>query len=154
MPQQRRRNKVCKLFRLIDRLLDDLCPPATRLDLRFGLPEPKQVKPNNTMTEIKITNAQKVKVTLNPVSQSGKPVELDGTPSWSVQSGDSTVEPAEDGKSAYLISSDVPGVTEIVVTADADLGEGVEEIAAGVILTVEGEKATSLGLEVSPAEDK
>ena len=106
------------------------------------------------MTEIKITNAQKINVTLAPTTQSGKPARLDGKPSWDVVSGNSTVERSDDGLSADLISSDDPGVTEILVKADADLGEGVEEISATIVLTVEGEHAANLGITVGEPTDK
>lgn len=106
------------------------------------------------MTEIRITNEQKVKVTLTPKTGAGKPAKLDGKPTWTVSSGDSTVEVADDGMSAELVSSDTPGETMFVVEADADIGEGVETITDAIKLTVEGAKATSLGLTVGEPENK
>ena len=55
------------------------------------------------MLEITITNEQKIQVTLKPVTATGRPAKLDGTPEWSVISGDSTLEVATDGLSAFLI---------------------------------------------------
>lgn len=98
--------------------------------------------------DIIITNEQKVRVGLAPVTATGKPARLDGKPSWIIQDGDSTIEVAEDGLSAMLISSDTPGDTIIVVSADADLGEGVENISDAIRLSVKGAKATSLGLTI------
>src|SRR5262245_28838673 len=98
------------------------------------------------MLEISITNEEKVKVTLTPVTATGKPAKVDGVPSWEVVTGNSTVEPAEDGMSADLISSDDPGDTDFLVKADADLGEGVTEISDIVRLAVAGAQAANLGL--------
>jgi len=106
------------------------------------------------MIEITITNEQKVPVTLAPVTATGKPAKLDGKPLWSVESGDSTLAVADDGLSAYLISSDTPGDTVVLVRADADLGEGIEEVADTIKLTVEGANAESLGMKAGPPEPK
>jgi hypothetical protein len=106
------------------------------------------------MLEIKLTNEQKVLVRLRPVTSTGKDVAVDGKPTWNIQSGNSTIEVAEDGLSATLISSDTPGDTMIVIEADADLGEGVETISDAIRLTVEGAKAQSLGLSVGTPEPK
>lgn len=100
----------------------------------------------NMPLEITITNEQKVNVTLKPVTATGKPAPLDGVPTWTVQTGESTVVPAADGLSADLISSDSPGDTVILVEADADLGSGVETLADTIRLTVEGARAANLGL--------
>jgi len=104
--------------------------------------KPKKIMP----LELKITNEQKIPVTLKPVTDTGKPATLDGKPAWTVISGNSQVVTSEDGLSAELISSDELGDTEIVVKADADLGEGVEEISDIIKLSVVGATAKNLGL--------
>lgn len=106
------------------------------------------------MVEIKLTNEQKVKVSLTPVTATGKPATLDGVPKWTVQSGSAEVQVAPDGLSATLVSPDSPGDSEILVEADADLGEGVETISDVIKLSVEGARATNLGLTVSTPEPK
>lgn len=106
------------------------------------------------MVEISISNEQKIKVTLAPVTAGGKAAQLDGIPKWEIVNGASTVEPAADGLSCYLISSDVPGDTVVSVSADADLGDGVENIADTITLHVLGAKAQNLGLLVGTAEPK
>ena len=100
----------------------------------------------NTMLEITITNEQQVNVTLHPVTSTGRPAQVDGAPTWTIQSGDSTVTPAVDGLSADLISSDTPGDTEILVEADADLGQRVVPISDIIRLSVAGAQAANLGL--------
>lgn len=115
-----------------------------RFQFAFGLPEPKGSMP----AEVTITNEQKVPVTLAPVTATGKPAKLDGPPTWTVVSGEGTVEVSEDGLTATLVSSDNPGDTQYMVEADADLGEGVETISDIVTLHVAGAKAANLGLTV------
>jgi len=113
------------------------------LDFIVGVPQPKE---KNMPLELKITNEQKINVTVTPRTDTGKPAKLDGSPSWTVVSGNSQVVVSEDGLSADLISSDEPGDTIVVVKADADLGEGVEEISDSITLTVIGATAKNLGL--------
>lgn len=117
----------------------------------FGLPKTKE---KNMPVQISITNEQKIKATLTPVTDTGKPAKLDGKPSWEVVSGNSTVVVAEDGLSADLVSADDPGDSEILVKADADLGEGVNEISDVIKLTVLGATAKNLGITLGTAEPK
>ena len=100
----------------------------------------------NAMLEINITNEQQVNVTLHPVTATGRPAQVDGAPTWTIQSGNSTVNPATDGLSADLISAETPGDTEVLVEADADLGEGVVPISDIIRLHVAGAQAANLGL--------
>lgn len=103
---------------------------------------------------VEITNEQKVKATLTPVTATGKPAKLDGMPSWAVITGNSQVVVADDGLSADLVSSDDPGDTQILIKADADVGEGVEEISDTITLTVIGARATNLGVAIGTPEPK
>ncbi len=106
------------------------------------------------MLELSITNEQKIKVTLRPTTSAGRPAQVDGAPVWIISSGDSTISVAPDGLSADLISSDVPGQTMFVVSADADLGAGVVNITDSILLTVEGALAVNLGLSAGNPENK
>jgi hypothetical protein len=102
-----------------------------------------------------ITNEQKIKITVNPTTQSGKVATLDGPIRVTVVSGDST-SVAVDGEanSAFLVSSDTPGDTTFLVEGDADLGEGVTLIQDTAALTVQGALASNLGLVAGTAEPK
>lgn len=111
-------------------------------------------QPTKDTMDIQLTNEQKVQATLTPVTATGKPAKIDGKPVWSVPTGTATVAPADDGMSAYIVSGDEPGPSVIVVSADADLGEGVETIEAHIDLTVVGAKAASLGLTLGTPEAK
>lgn len=103
---------------------------------------------------IKITNEQKINVTLSPKTDTGKPAKLDGPPVWSVIAGDSTVVAAPDGLSADLVSSDTPGDTTFLIDADADLGEGKEDLQETITLTVTGANAKNLGVTIGQAVPK
>ena len=110
-------------------------------------------KETRPMLELTITNEQKVKVRCVPVTATGNPAALDGPVNFTVESGTGTVEPVDD-TSAYLVSGDGPGDTIYMVTADADLGSGVENIADTITLHVEGARAANLGLVADAAEAK
>lgn len=117
-----------------------------RVSFTFGVGVPKLKGQRSMPLELKITNEQQVDVTVSPRTDSGKPAKLDGSPAWTVISGNSQVVVSEDGLSATLVSSDEPGDTIVSVKADADLGEGVEEIADTITLSVIGATAKNLGL--------
>ncbi len=100
---------------------------------------------------ITITNEQKVLVTLAPTTAAGNPATLDGVAAWSVVSGDATLEVAEDGLSAYLVSGEADVTSQVEVTADADLGEGVVTLTDVIDLAVVAAQASALGLVVDTA---
>lgn len=96
--------------------------------------------------EASITTEQKIPVTLNIKTDTGKPAKVDGAPAWVVISGNAALVVSEDGLSAEVISADDPGDTTVMVKADADLGEGVEEISDTFTVHVVGATAKNLGL--------
>lgn len=131
------------------------CCPSPKVRLDFGVgPVTRKRQTTTKHMDITITNEEKVLVTLAPKTSTGKPAKLDGKPEWRVESGDSTIEVADDGLSATLISSDTPGDTIFIVEADADIGEGIETIAESLKLTVSGAKAANLGIVVGEPEAK
>lgn len=97
---------------------------------------------------ITITNEEKVEVTLAPTTAAGNPASLDGVPVWTVVAGDATVEVAADGLSAFLVSGAAGVNSQITVSADADLGEGVVNIEDTIDLAVVSASASALGLVV------
>jgi hypothetical protein len=101
------------------------------------------------MKELKLTNKQKATVTINPKNAVGASVGVDGKPKWEVTSGTATVVVADNGLSAEVVSGDAPGASTIVVSADVDLGSGVETIQDHIKVFVVGDKATNLGLAAS-----
>ncbi len=106
------------------------------------------------MLDLTITNEQKVKVTVNPVTEAGTPVTLDGPIEVAVSSGDGTFDIQPDGVSVYFISGDLPGDTVFTISGDADLGAGVVNVSDVVNLHVEGAMAAALGLVADVPELK
>lgn len=103
---------------------------------------------------ITITNEQKVLVTLQPTTAAGNPATVDGAPIWTVTEGDATVEPTDDGMSAYLVSGSADVNSKIQVVADADLGEGVQSITDTIDLAVVSAQASALGIVAGTPELK
>jgi len=112
---------------------------------------PVSNKKQGSKMDIVLTNEQQVNVKLNPVSAKGHAEALDGIPVWAVVSGSCTIIPSADGLSCLIVSADVPGDSEISVSADADLGAGVVNISDAIRVTVNGAQAASLGLTQDPA---
>lgn len=98
------------------------------------------------MLELSITTEEQVLVRIAPKTANGRPAKVDGAPVWAVGTGEATITPSEDGLSCLIVSGENPGNSEISVSADADLGEGVEPISDLIELAVTGVKAVSLGL--------
>lgn len=92
-----------------------------------------------------ITTAQEVDFTLTPTTVSGKPAKVDGAPTYTVSSGSVTLRTAPDGLSTVIVSGDVEEAYTVDVSADADVGAGVETISMQITGNVLGEKAAQLG---------
>ena len=125
-----------------------------KVHFEFGVGPITQKERTQMPLALKISNEQKVTVTINPKTNAGKPATLDGAPTWTVVSGESTVVTADGGLSASLVSSDNPGDTTFLVEADADLGEGVETVQDTITLSVIGANAANLGLVAGQPELK
>lgn len=123
-----------------------------RFDYSIGRPEKKEQE--HQMLELKLTNEEKILVTVNPVTSTGRPAAIDGAIEATIQSGEGTVEIQPDGRSFYLVSGDDPGDTAVLVSADSDLGSGVETVSDVVLLHVEGAKAANLGLSAGAPQPK
>lgn len=128
------------------------CPP--RLCYRVGLVTDKPSTKGTMPLEIKLTTEQQVRVTLNPVTPKGKPVPVDGVPTWAIVAGDATLDPAPDGLSCMIVSPDNAGQSQVLVSADADLGEGVNTITDTISVLASDPQAASLGLTVGTIENK
>lgn len=92
-----------------------------------------------------LTDEQKVQLSIQPVTAAGNPAKVDGTPSWSVS--DTTIltlEVAADGLSAWATVTGTLGASQVSVSADADLGEGIRSITATLDVTVVAAEAVSL----------
>lgn len=106
--------------------------------------------------DLVLTTEQKQHVKLAPKTAAGKDATLDGVPTWTVVSGAGTVVPDADGLGAFVVSTDdVDSVATVFsVSADADLGSGVDTITDTITLTTTHANAAALGLVADPAVAK
>ena len=99
--------------------------------------------------EFSQTNEEKTRLTVGATTPAGKPAPLDGPPVVTVQAGNGTVNLISgEPNSFFLVSSDDPGDTVYVVSADADLGDGVTTIADSVTMHVLGAQAGALTMGI------
>jgi hypothetical protein len=92
-----------------------------------------------------LTDEQKAQLSIQPVTAAGNPARVDGVPVWTVSDDTvATVEVSEDGLSAWVVSTGKLGTTQVAVTIDADLGEGVRAVAATLDLQVIAAEAVSV----------
>lgn len=100
-------------------------------------------KEKQNMAELKSTSEEKIHFRLSPKTPGGNPANVETT-NFEVVSGDATLEVDEDGLGATAISGS-EGTSVIRVSADADLGEGVETISLDIDYVVTAPEANSLG---------
>ena len=92
-----------------------------------------------------ISDSQQVGLSIQPVDKRGNPASLDGVPVWlSSNSEVVSVVAAADGLSAVATAVGPLGTATVSVTADADLGAGVTEIAGTLDITVTAGAATTV----------
>jgi len=100
-----------------------------------------------------LTDSQKVTLAIAPVSKAGNPAVVESS-AWS-SSDDTvlTVVAADDGMSAVATVTGVLGSAQVSVSADADMGEGVETLIGTLDVDVVAGQAVSLGISVGAPEE-
>lgn len=101
-----------------------------------------------------LTATQQTAAAFTVQDAKGNPARVDGVPEWASSDPNvATVTPSADGFSA-VVKAVQTGETQVSVTVDADLGEGVRPlIGVGDIEVVAGE-ATVIALQFGPAEQQ
>lgn len=92
-----------------------------------------------------ITATQEVDLAIKPLDARGNPAQVDGRPEW--ESSDPNiieVLPAADGLSCIARAKSSIGHALVSVTADADLGAGVQNITGTIEFDVAAGRAVSL----------
>lgn len=85
---------------------------------------------------MELKDTQQVILSIVITDRKGNPAKVDGIPAWTTSNADvASVEPADDGMSA-TVKAGIPGDATIAVSADADLGAGVTELAGTADITV------------------
>lgn len=138
-------------------------PPKVRFGFRVGQATfkpnitPQPIERQRMPLELTINNLQQIPVTLVPQDARGNPAPVeDGSVVWSKIDGDAEVVPNDTGMTGMLVSQDNPGVgdSNFMVSADADLGNGVETISDTVLLHVTTPHAANVGLQAGAPELK
>ena len=105
--------------------------------------------------ELNITTEEEIKITLSPKTRAGNPALIqEGTLLIESSGGDATIEMIEGVSDAFYLVSGTPGSTVFNISADADPGDGIQPIAAQVLLVVEAATAVTLGISASEPELK
>lgn len=105
--------------------------------------------------EVVLTNAQKVRIRVEPADEYGNPAPVDGVPVWSLSDPSLiTLELEPDGMSGYAITVGPVGTCTLTVTADADMGPGVVPISGNLDLIVVQSQATFIGFSTDAPEPK
>ena len=80
----------------------------------------------------------------------GNPAAVDGIPVWeSTDEAIAAVMPSADGLSCTVVSTGKIGTVQVNVRLDADLGDGVQELAGLALLDVTAGQASAIALLVS-----
>lgn len=130
--------------------------PQKGWSFRYNIGRPCFKQPldgGEIMLELNCSNEEKIPVTVTPLSPSGKPAAIQGAVNVTVQDGAGSVTMTGD-LTFEVVSGDVPGDTSYLVSADADLGDGVITIQDIIILHVAGAMAANLGMTAGPAVPK
>ena len=124
--------------------------PCPRFRWHVG---PVVLKRNTMPLEVSMSTEQQVRLHIAPESLGGTPARIDGPATFTVQDGTCTIDPIDD-TSAWAVAGDSPGDSIILVSADADLGAGVQTIEDAVTIHVANPLAARLGLSADPPELK
>lgn len=105
---------------------------------------------------VTLTTAQQVRGTVQPVDRQGKPASVEtGSVSYVSSNPDvCTVDEDPDDETKFTVVAHAPGVAQISVIADADLGEGVTTISTFAAVEVLPEGAVGFGIQFGPPEDQ
>jgi hypothetical protein len=101
-----------------------------------------------------LKDAQKVTITVSPIDAKGNTAQVDGVPAWAVADpAILTLVPSDDGLTCVATTTGAVGTTQITITADADLGEGVKTISGLVDVEVVSGMAAGLNIVAGTPED-
>lgn len=97
--------------------------------------------------DIQITRGFKRPFTLAPTDAAGNPAQLDGPIRFEEFDG-VTASLNEDGLSGFINAAAEVGSGSVDLIADADLGEGVEELRVSINVETIHPRAKNLGLNI------
>jgi hypothetical protein len=145
------------MLKLIVSLIQDIrgmfCEhKAVRFRWRIG-PVESSPKPGEVAMLV-LKDAQKVTITVSPIDAKGNAAQVDGVPAWAVANpAILTLVPSADGLTCVATTTGAVGTTQITITADADLGEGIKTISGLVDVEVVSGMAAGLNIVAGTPED-
>jgi len=102
---------------------------------------------------VTINDLQKVRIDIAVTDAEGNPAAIEGSPQWAIDNVEvATLELAEGGLSAEVISTGALGQATLTVSADADLGEGIKTIQGDLLIDVVASEATGVTLTAGEPE--
>lgn len=155
---------MCRILKRLFRELENLCPEEIKVRWKIG-PIREHTSTSFVYTTacckkgvgdmgLILSDSQKFDATVGFVDKKGQPAKVDGVPSWTVS--DPTilsVEPAADGMSATVKAIGPLGTSQVSVTADADLGEGVRNVVGTLDVEVVAGEAVAANINAgAPVE--
>lgn len=130
------------------------CQPAAGYLVITMQPFPKNERKDVITMDLK--NTQGIDLTITPTKPDGQPGQVDGVPVWS-SSDESivTVTPTADGLGCRVLTVDnAVGTATVKVSADADIGAGVQEITAALDFNVSDPNVSNLNLTAGAVFEK
>lgn len=93
-----------------------------------------------------LSDSQGIKLAINPLTKAGNPAEVESFSVTSLDETVCTVELVQDEPKAFIVkSAGKIGLTQVALSADADLGEGVKNIEGVVDVEIKAGEAVTLG---------
>jgi hypothetical protein len=102
-----------------------------------------------------LTATQKAALAISVVDAKGNPAQVDDVPVWGVSNESVlTLTVAEDGMSASVAAVGPVGASQVSVTCDADLGDGLKPIVGLLDVTVVAGEAVAVALTPGTPEEQ
>jgi hypothetical protein len=147
--------KFVRAHRRIADALEAIAAPRTRrIVFQIG-PVSEQTKPivltpfakrsakGKVLAMLKLTTTQKCTLSVAFEDKKGNPANVDGAPTWGVDNSDLlSLIVSDDGLSCQIAAVGPMGTALVSVLADADLGEGVVQLAGTLEVQVTAGAAT------------
>lgn len=159
-------NLLLNMWRLLLNIVANLAQIQHKLDHIIDLIEPQPAvkilftanlegKITEGVTQMNMTDSQQVSLTIKPVDKKGNAAPVDGVPAWASSNTEVvTVTPAPDGMSAIAAAVGPLGSATVSVTADADLGAGVTEIAGSLDIIITAGAAATVSITAGSPEEQ
>jgi len=110
-------------------------------------PQYQGTKKGRTILMATMTATQQMTCTIQILDKKGNPAEVDGVPTWLTDNTDVlSLTPAADGMSCLVAAVGALGSAGVTVTADADLGAGVEPLIGTLDFDITGGKASVIAI--------